>query len=185
MQYEFGSEDKEDLRPEAREWRKRVNRVSELRTGGKLSMGVPLLCLFSSLLFAILYYFIDLSPVEMASSVVLPPPYLSQWEVEFPRAPDPPRCHPEWYHTVARLLSLYEYIRGMIVQSFPCLSIYRVRLMQPRRLTSKEGNTITAAHDPGPGNGQSILSARHEPQISSDNFTCTPTSIITGIHVCN
>jgi len=37
--YEFGSEDKEELRSETRERRKWANRVSELRTGGKLSIG--------------------------------------------------------------------------------------------------------------------------------------------------
>jgi len=39
MLYEFGSGDKEEFRSEARERRKWVNRVSELRTGGKLSIG--------------------------------------------------------------------------------------------------------------------------------------------------
>jgi len=62
MQYEFGSGDKEELRSEARELRKWVNRVSELRTGGKLSIGR------SFLLFLLLSssYFItslDLGPV--------------------------------------------------------------------------------------------------------------------------
>ena len=57
MLYEFGSGDKEELRSEARERRKWVNRVSELRTGGKLSIGRSFLLFLSSLLFSTLYYF--------------------------------------------------------------------------------------------------------------------------------
>jgi len=59
---EFGSGDKEELRSEARERRKWVNRVSELRTGGKLSIGL-------SFLRSLLYSFpscitsLDLGPV--------------------------------------------------------------------------------------------------------------------------
>jgi hypothetical protein len=62
MLYEFGSGDKEELRSEARERRKWVNRVSELRTGGKLSIGRSFLLLLSSLLFSILYYFFGSRP---------------------------------------------------------------------------------------------------------------------------
>jgi hypothetical protein len=48
--------------------------------------------------FALLFFSsLDLGPVEMALARVLPPPDLSQWEVEFPRAPDPPKGHPERY----------------------------------------------------------------------------------------
>ena len=43
--------------------------------------------------------------------------------------------------------------------------------MQPRRSAPEERDTVTVARDPGPGNGHSILSARDEPQISSDNLT--------------
>jgi len=68
MLYEFGSGDKEELKSETRERRKWVNRVSELRTGGKLSIGRSFLrYLFSS------PYFItslDLGPVPMASARV-------------------------------------------------------------------------------------------------------------------
>jgi hypothetical protein len=50
----------------------------------------------------------------MASAWVLPHPDLSQWEVEFPWGPDPPKG----YRTepIGRgTLGLYEYVRGMIV----------------------------------------------------------------------
>jgi hypothetical protein len=36
-------------------------------------------------------YILDAGPVKMALARVLPPPELSQAEVEFPRAPDPPK----------------------------------------------------------------------------------------------
>ena len=54
MLYELGSGVKEELRSEARERRKWVNRVSELRTGGKSSIrgSFLLFLLFSSLLFS-------------------------------------------------------------------------------------------------------------------------------------
>ena len=53
----------------------------------------------SSLLFSSPYLItsLDHGPVQMASAGVLPPPDLSQREVEFPRAPDPPTGHPERY----------------------------------------------------------------------------------------
>jgi len=73
-----------------------VNGVSELRTAGSYQLGVPFFCF--SLLFSSYYITsLDLGPVEMASARVLPPPDLSQWEVEFPRAPDPPKGHLERY----------------------------------------------------------------------------------------
>jgi hypothetical protein len=99
MLYEFGSGDTEELRSETREQKKQVNRVSELRTGGKLSIGRSFLLFFSSLLFSSPYFItsLDLGPVQMTSARVLPPLDLSQWEVEFPRAPEPPKGHPERY----------------------------------------------------------------------------------------
>jgi len=36
-------------------------------------------------------YILDAGPVKMALALVLPPPELSQAEVEFPHAPDPPK----------------------------------------------------------------------------------------------
>ena len=51
----------------------------------------------------------------MASARVLPPPDLSQWEVQFSRAPDPPKGHPERFLLVAGPLGLYEHVRRMIV----------------------------------------------------------------------
>jgi hypothetical protein len=60
--YEFGSGDKEELRSEARERRKWVSRESELRTGGKLSIGHFFLLYLSSLLVSILHYFFGSRP---------------------------------------------------------------------------------------------------------------------------
>jgi len=64
----------EELRLEARVRRIWVNRVSELRTGRKLSIGCFLLLYlpFSSLLFSSLYFItsLDLAPVLMASAQV-------------------------------------------------------------------------------------------------------------------
>jgi hypothetical protein len=57
--YEFGSGDKEELRSEARDRRKWVNRVSELGTEESSQLGISF---FSSLLFSILYYFIGSRP---------------------------------------------------------------------------------------------------------------------------
>jgi hypothetical protein len=60
-------------------------------------LGVPFFCF--SLLFSSPYFVtsLDLGPVQMASARVLPPPDLSEWEVEFPHAPDAPKGHPERY----------------------------------------------------------------------------------------
>jgi len=134
MLYEFGRGDNEELRSEARERRKWVNRVSELRTGGKLSIGRCFLLFFSSLLFSSAYFItsLDLGPVLMASARVLPPPDLSQWEVEFPHAPDPPKGHPE------RLLigsGTFELVRvrtrhDCLMLSFPFLFSYTVYAAQ-------------------------------------------------------
>ena len=54
-------------------------------------------------------------PVQMASARVFTTFGVSQVEVEFLRAPDPPKGHPERYWSVVGLMSLYEYVRGMIV----------------------------------------------------------------------
>jgi len=61
MMNEFGSADLEELRSEARERRKWVNRVSELGTGGTLSVGHSFLLflLFSSLLYTLLLHWIS------------------------------------------------------------------------------------------------------------------------------
>jgi hypothetical protein len=57
MLYEFKSGDKEVLRSETWEQRKWVNRVLELSTAGKLSIGHSFLQFFSSLPFYTVYYF--------------------------------------------------------------------------------------------------------------------------------
>jgi hypothetical protein len=58
---------------------------------------------------------LDLGPVQMVSARVVPPPDLSQWEVEFPRAPDQPKGHPERECSVVGLIGLYVCVRGTVV----------------------------------------------------------------------
>jgi len=154
--YEFGSGDKEELRSETRERSKWVNRVPELRTGGKLSIGrsFRLFLLFSSLLHTLLLLWIS-AQYKWRRHGFLPPPDHSQVEVEFPRAPDPPKG----YRTVPIGSGTFESVRvrtrhDCLMLSFPFLSL--VRYMQPRRSAPREGDTVTAARDPGPGNGHSI-----------------------------
>ena len=91
----------------------------------------------------------------MASARVLPPPDISQRDVEFPRGPDPPKG----YCTVTIGSRTFEFVRvrtrhdcSMLFFSFLSL----VRYMQPRRSAPREGDTVKAARDPGPGNGHSI-----------------------------
>jgi hypothetical protein len=57
----------------------------------------------------------------MASAWVFTTFGVSQVEVDFPRAPDQLKGRPEWYRSVAGLMSSYEYVRGMIVSVFPLL----------------------------------------------------------------
>jgi len=131
----------------------------EFRNSGleeSYQLGVPFFCFFSSLLFS--SYFItslDLGAVQMASARVLPPPDPSQREVEFPRAPDPPKG----YCTVPIGSGTFKFVRvrtrhDCLMLSFPFLSL--VQYMQPRRSAPREGDTVTAARNPGPGNGHSI-----------------------------
>ena len=66
---------------------------------------------FVSLFFSSL----DLGPVQMASARVFTTFGVSQVEVDFPRAPDPPNGRPEAYRSVAGLMISYKYVCGMIV----------------------------------------------------------------------
>jgi len=50
----------------------------------------------------------------------------------------------------------------MFYPSFSFLSFSVERFMQPRRSAPKEGDNVTAASDPGPGNDHSIQSPHHE-----------------------
>jgi hypothetical protein len=47
--------------------------------------------------FSLLFSSLDLGPVQMASAWVFTTFGVSQVEVDFPRAPDPPKGRPEWY----------------------------------------------------------------------------------------
>jgi len=76
--------------------------------------GITFRCfLFLSSLFC--FSSLDLGPVQMASARVFATFGVSQVEVDFPRAPEPPKGHPEWYRSVAGLMISYKYVRGMIV----------------------------------------------------------------------
>jgi hypothetical protein len=67
--------------------------------------------------------------------------------------------------------------------SFPLHSSSLVRCMQPGRCTHEEGDNVTAARDPVPGNAHSIQSACHKPPIWSSKLTHTST--ITHIDISN
>jgi len=67
----------------------------------------------------------------------------------------------ELYRSVVGLIGLYDCVPRIIVSflvsfSFAFLSFSLVRYMDPRRSAPKEGDNVTAAPDPGPGNGHSI-----------------------------
>jgi len=71
----------------------------------------------------------------------LPPPELSQVEVELPHAPDPPNG----YHTVLIGCETYGFVHlrtlnGCLIVSF--LLLYG--FIQPRRSAPKEGDNVTA-----------------------------------------
>jgi len=83
----------------------------------------------------------------MASARVLPPPDISQWEVEFPHAPNPPKG----YRTVPISSGTFEFVRVRtqhdLFNAFLFFSL--VRFMQPRRSAPKERDNVTAARDQG------------------------------------
>jgi hypothetical protein len=116
----------------------------------------------------------------------LPPPETSQVKVEFPRAPDPPNG----YHMVSISCRTCGFVRlrtlnGCLIVSFPFLLLYG--FMPPRGSAPKAGDNVMARLHvtcPGPANTRFILSAHHEPEISSDNLTFMLLYTI-DIHVCN
>jgi len=115
MLYEFGSGDKEELRSEARERRKWVKRVSELRTGGKLSIGRSFLLflLFSSLLHTLLLHWISARYKWRRHGFYhLRISVNGRWSFPVRRIHRKAtvRCQ-----SVAGLFSLYKYVRRMIV----------------------------------------------------------------------
>jgi hypothetical protein len=84
----------------------------------------------------------------------LPPPEISQVEVEFLCAPDPPNA----YHTVLFGCGTYGFVslhrmNGCLIVSFSFLLLYGI--MQPRWSAPKVGDNVMArlyATCPGPGN---------------------------------
>jgi len=112
MLYEFGSGDKEELRSEARERRKWVNRVSELRTGGKLSIGRSfLLFLLFSSPYLLLHWISARYKWHWHGFYHLRISVNGRWSFPVRRIHRKAtiRCQ-----SVAGHLSLYEYVRGMI-----------------------------------------------------------------------
>jgi hypothetical protein len=113
---------------------------------------------FSFLLFYLLLYFITLLLLWISAQYkwrrqgFLPPPEISQVEVEFPRAPDPPNG----YHMVLIGCGTYGFVHlrtlnGCLVVSF--LLLYG--FMQPRGSAPKEGDNVMARLHvtcPGPDN---------------------------------
>ena len=86
---------------------------------------------------------------------MLPLPDLSRWEVEFRHAPDAPKGYStgpigSGSFELARVRTQHDCLM------LPFLFLSLVRLMQPRRSAPKEGDTVTAARHPGPGNGHAI-----------------------------
>jgi len=58
--------------------------------------------------------------------------------------------------SVAGPLWLYEYVRGTIDHCFLSFPFLLYSVCSPGGLRLKEGDTVTAARDLGPGNGHSI-----------------------------
>jgi hypothetical protein len=91
--------------------------VRKSRYGDMITLDV----FVSSLLF---FSSLDLGPVQMASARVFTTFGVSQVEVHWRDVPDPPKCCPEWYRSVAALTISYQYVRGMNVQSFLLFSFF-------------------------------------------------------------
>ena len=126
---------------------------SEVEIGGRCDFG----CSF--FLFSSLYFFTSLhlwiSPQsKWRRHGFLPPPEISQVEVEFPHVPD----LPNGYHTVLIGCGSYGFVRlcmlsGCLIISFPLLRLYGC--MQPRRSAPQEGDNVMAPLHvtcPVPGN---------------------------------
>jgi len=108
------------------------------------------LLLLSSLFFTSLLLWIS-AQYKWRRHGFLPPPEISQVEVEFPRAPDPPNG----YHMVLIGCGTYGFVRlrtlnGCLIVSFPFLLLSG--FMQPRGSAPKEGDNVMARlHVPSAG----------------------------------
>jgi len=129
----------------------------------RLEDGVTLDVLsFTSLLFTSLLLWIS-AQYKWRWHGFSPPPEISQVDVRFPRAPDPPNG----YHTVLIGCGTCGFVHlctlnGCLIVSF--LLLYRI--MQPRGYAPEEGDNVMARLHvtcPGPGNSRIISSARQEP----------------------
>jgi hypothetical protein len=97
---------------------------------------------FTSLLFTSLLLWIS-AQYKWRRPGFLPPREISQVEVEFPRAPDPPNG----YHMVLIGCGTYGFVRlctlnGYLIVSFPFLLLYG--FMQPRGSAPKEEDNVMA-----------------------------------------
>jgi len=139
----------EELRSEDGKRKKWVNRVSELRSGGKLSIGrsSPLFLLFFSLYCITL---LDFGPVQVASAQVSAPPDQKQVEVEFPCARDPPEdnCMVQTDSGTCQLVLVCTQ-HDCKMHSIPFISFSHIWFIQPRRSAPNEGGNVTAARNPG------------------------------------
>ena len=120
--------------------------VSESGTEGMLSIGHFFWCLFSSLLHTSLLLWISACYERRRHGFYhLPISVAGRWR--FPGH----RIHrraivQSW--SVAGLFTLYEYVRGMVVEWFPLLSLSLIRFMQPGRSAPEEVDNAMAALDP-------------------------------------
>ena len=120
------------------------------RYGGRCHFGCSFF-LFSSHYFLLLWIS---ARYKRRRYAFLPPPEISQVEVEFPCAPDPPNG----YHTVLIGCGTYGFIRlrtlnGCLIVFFPFVLLYG--FIQPRGSAPKEGDNVTARLHvtyPGPCN---------------------------------
>jgi hypothetical protein len=89
----------------------------------------------------------------MASARVLPPSDYSQLDVDFPRAPDPPKGRLERHQSAVGLVCFVYLGYGISLLVFSvvwlfiglfssCFSMYGI--MQPRSSAPKEGDDVTA-----------------------------------------
>jgi hypothetical protein len=120
-----------------------------------VTLDVPSFSSFSSLYFLLLW---NSAQYKWRRHGFIPPPEISQVEVEFPRAPYPPNG----YHTVLSRCGTYGFVHlrtlnGCLVLTF--LLLYG--FMQPRGSAPKEGDNVMARLHvtcPGPGNTSFIYS---------------------------
>ena len=149
MLHDFGNVDKQELRSETLEERKWVNRVPELRTGGKLAIGRSflLIVLFSSLVRSLLllrilarYKWCQHGFYHLRISVN------GRWHCPVRRMHREVTLTREMGDGTCGFVRLCTWDNCSIT---PFHSLLLYWLLQPRRSAPKEGDTLTGAGDPG------------------------------------